>query len=67
MIEYWTATGHAFPGEHVEFSVKVDTDLYALAKAKTSVQSLEVSRDGLQFATFSSDRQATANKAFATF
>ena len=56
MIEYWTSEGHAFPAEGVDFSSKLDTDLYALAKAKTEVHSLEVSRDGTQFATFSSDR-----------
>lgn len=56
MIEYWRSTGHSFPEEDVDFSSKLDTDLYAHAKAKTTVQSLEVSRDGSQFVTFSSDR-----------
>ena len=56
MIEYWRSSGHAFPEEDVDFSSKLDTDLYAHAKAKVAVQSLEVSRDGLQFVTFSSDR-----------
>lgn len=56
MIEYWRSTGHSFPEEDVEFSSKLDTDLYAHAKAKTAVQSLEISRDGSQFVTFSSDR-----------
>ena len=56
MIEYWTGEGHAFPSEGVDFSSKLDTDLYVLAKAKTGVHSLEVSRNGTQFATFSSDR-----------
>lgn len=56
MIEYWRSTGHSFPEEDVEFSSKLDTDLYAHAKAKTTVQSLEVSQDGAQFVTFSSDR-----------
>lgn len=60
MIDYWTAEGHAFPEQELEFTVKVDTDLYALAKAKTSVQSLEVSRDGSEFATISADRQRTS-------
>lgn len=57
MIDYWTAEGHAFPEQEVDFTVKLETDLYALAKAKTGVQSLEVSRDGSQFATISADRQ----------
>lgn len=56
MIEYWRASGHSFPEEDVNFRSKLDTDLYALAKAKTTAQSLEVSRDGSQFVTFSPDR-----------
>ena len=32
------------------------TDLYALAKAKTSAHSIDVSRDGTKFVTFSADR-----------
>lgn len=56
IIEYWRSSGHAFPEADVSFSSKLDTDLYALAKAKARVHSLEVSRDGAQFATFSSDR-----------
>ncbi|KAK9907373.1 hypothetical protein WJX75_002432 [Coccomyxa subellipsoidea] len=57
MIEYWRSTGHVFPEEDVDFSSKLDTDLYAHAKAKTAVQSLEVSRGGSQFVTWSSDRR----------
>ncbi len=60
MIEYWRSTGQAFPEEDVDFSSKLDTDLYAHAKAKTAVQSLEVCRDGSQFVTFSSDRCSTS-------
>lgn len=59
MIEYWRSTGHVFPEEDVDFSSKLDTDLYAHAKAKTAVQSLEVSRGGSQFVTWSSDRYSS--------
>lgn len=56
MIEYWSGTDYTFPQEAVTFKLKLDTDLYALAKAKTSSKSLEISKDGSQFATFSMDR-----------
>lgn len=57
LIEYWSGTDYAFPQEAVTFKLKLDTDLYALAKAKTSSKSLEISKDGSQFATFSTDRR----------
>ncbi len=56
MIEYWSADGYGFPEEAVDFSIKMDTDLYALPKAKAMAQSLEISADGSQFAIWSSDR-----------
>ena len=34
----------------------VPADLYALVKAKTSAHSIDVSRDGSKFVTFSADR-----------
>ena len=57
MIEYWTGSDYTFPQDAVTFQLKLDTDLYAMAKAKTSSKSLEISKDGSQFATFSTDRQ----------
>ena len=59
MIEYWSGTDCTFPQDAVNFKLKLDTDLYALAKAKTSSKSLELSKDGSQFAIFSTDRQAS--------
>ena len=56
VIEYWDAGSHAFPADAVTFDSKLDTDLYALAKAKTTAASLDVSRDGTQFAMFCADR-----------
>jgi peptidylprolyl isomerase domain and WD repeat-containing protein 1 len=57
VIEYWDAGSHAFPSDTVSFDSKLDTDLYALAKAKTLAASLDVSRDGSQFAMFCADRR----------
>lgn len=56
MIEYWSGSDYSFPQDQVSFTMKLDTDLFALAKAKTSSKSLEISKDGTQFATFSTDR-----------
>jgi len=56
IIEYWDATSHAFPGKAVSFGSRLDTDLYALAKAQTRALSLAVSCDGAQFAAFCADR-----------
>lgn len=56
MIEYWSGTTLGFPGDAVAFRFKLDTDLYALAKAKTAARSLEVSRDGAQFSVVAADR-----------
>ncbi|CAI7799569.1 unnamed protein product [Closterium sp. NIES-53] len=57
MIEYWSADTYTFPAASVRFKYKTDTDLYALAKAKTTAPSLEISPDGSQFATVSPDRR----------
>ncbi|CAI5981363.1 unnamed protein product [Closterium sp. NIES-65] len=57
MIEYWSADTYTFPAASVRFKYKTDTDLYALAKAKTTAPSLEIAPDGSQFATVSPDRR----------
>ncbi|WIA40575.1 hypothetical protein OEZ86_013916 [Tetradesmus obliquus] len=54
-IEYWSCDDYKHPSAAVSFSMKMDTDLFALAKAKTHARSLEVSRDGSQFAAFCAD------------
>jgi hypothetical protein len=56
MIEYWSGSDYAFPQDQVAFRMKLDTDLFALAKAKATSKSLEISKDGSQFAIFSTDR-----------
>lgn len=47
-VEYWTLDG-AHP-ENVQFEHKVETDLYALAKAKATPVSLELSRSAFSIA-----------------
>jgi peptidylprolyl isomerase domain and WD repeat-containing protein 1 len=41
-IEYWSCEDYKHPAAAVRFAMKMDTDLFALAKAKTSARSLEV-------------------------
>lgn len=56
MIEYWSPHGSfGFPTDAVAFSSKLDTDLYALAKAKAVPRSLDLSPDGVQFSVVASD------------
>ncbi|KAG2449525.1 hypothetical protein HYH02_005667 [Chlamydomonas schloesseri] len=66
MIEMWCGTGYGYPepdtssGQAVPrlaWSSKLDTDLFDLAKAKTVAKSLEVSRDGQQFAMVCADKR----------
>ena len=56
LIEYWDIHDHKFPEGAVKFLYKTETDLFALAKAKTRAGSLSVSPDGSQFAMFCADR-----------
>ena len=66
VIEYWSpATYEAPAADEVEFRFKLDTDLYALAKAKTKALSMEVSHDGEQFSTLGPDRKVRVFR-FAT-
>lgn len=58
MIEYWDINTFAQPSaEKLTFSLKSDTDLYDLAKARAVPYSLAVTKNGLIFSTFSSDKQ----------
>jgi hypothetical protein len=41
-IEYWSCEDYKHPAAAVKFAMKMDTDLFALAKAKTAARSLEV-------------------------
>ncbi|KAK1435088.1 hypothetical protein QVD17_00848 [Tagetes erecta] len=57
IIDYWDAATLQFPETGVNFNLKSDTDLFAIAKCKTSVSAIEVSVDGKQFAITSPDRR----------
>ncbi|CAM6084521.1 unnamed protein product [Calypogeia fissa] len=57
LLEYWSPDSLLFPDHSVQFKFKTETDLYSLAKAKTTVSALEVTVDGKQFVTTSPDRR----------
>uniref|UniRef100_A0A061RJB2 peptidylprolyl isomerase n=1 Tax=Tetraselmis sp. GSL018 TaxID=582737 RepID=A0A061RJB2_9CHLO len=57
MIDYWDAASFEFPKDTVHFEYKLDTDMYALAKAKTTAPAIDVSRDGSKFVSFCADRK----------
>ncbi|XP_051202469.1 peptidyl-prolyl cis-trans isomerase CYP71 [Lolium perenne] len=57
LLEYWSPSTLKFPEDAVNFRLKTDTNLFELAKCKTSVSAIEVSNDGTQFAVTSPDRR----------
>ncbi|XP_028808292.1 peptidyl-prolyl cis-trans isomerase CYP71 [Neltuma alba] len=57
LIEYWNPTTLQFPEDEVNFKLKSDTNLFDIAKCKTSVSTIEVSPDGKQFSITSPDRR----------
>ena len=60
MIEYWSSdTGAVITSSNsiINFKFKSDTNLYSLAKAKTSPTSLVISPNGEQFVLTSKDKQ----------
>lgn len=57
VIDFWSPDGYGFPQDEVSFTSKLDTDLYALAKAKVAAHSLEISPDGSRFVVVASDRK----------
>ncbi|XP_062172482.1 peptidyl-prolyl cis-trans isomerase CYP71 isoform X1 [Alnus glutinosa] len=57
IIEYWSPATFEFPENEVNFRLKSDTDLFEIAKCKTSVSAIEVSPDGKQFSITSPDRR----------
>lgn len=57
LIEYWNPTTLQFPEDKVNFRLKSDTNLFEIAKCKTSVSTIEVSPDGKQFSITSPDRR----------
>jgi peptidylprolyl isomerase domain and WD repeat-containing protein 1 len=65
VLEYWSPETFAFPSGAVDFEMKVETDLYALAVAKAPARSLEVSPDGARFAAVCADAKVRVFR-FAT-
>ncbi|KAG4978586.1 hypothetical protein JHK86_038060 [Glycine max] len=57
IIEYWSPATLQFPENEVNFKLKSDTNLFEIAKCKTSVSAIEVSPDGKQFSITSPDRR----------
>jgi len=41
-IDYWGATSYKFPEDLVNFDLKMDTNLFELARLKTSAKNMEV-------------------------
>ena len=56
VLEYWSGSTYSFPADAVSFRSKLDSDLYALAKAKAQARHLEISKNGVHFAVICSDR-----------
>ncbi|KAJ8498214.1 hypothetical protein OPV22_008766 [Ensete ventricosum] len=57
VIEYWCPDKLQFPENGVSFKYKTDTNLFDIAKCKTTVSAIEVSPNGSQFAITSPDRR----------
>ncbi|KAK1275108.1 Peptidyl-prolyl cis-trans isomerase-like 2 [Acorus gramineus] len=57
VIEYWCPATLKFPESGVKFRLKSDTNLFEIAKCKTTISAIEVSPDGSQFAITSPDRK----------
>jgi len=65
-IEYWAGTGYGAPtAPAVSWTMKLDTSLFDLAKAKTTARSLDLSLDGSQFAMCCADSRVRVFR-FAT-
>jgi peptidylprolyl isomerase domain and WD repeat-containing protein 1 len=56
-LEYWLPPTLKFPEDVVRFHLKTDTNLFEIAKCKTSVSAIEVSNDGGQFVVTSPDHR----------
>uniref|UniRef100_A0A0E0IFR1 peptidylprolyl isomerase n=1 Tax=Oryza nivara TaxID=4536 RepID=A0A0E0IFR1_ORYNI len=57
LLEYWSPSTLKFPEDAVNFRLKTDTNLFEIAKCKTSVSAIEMSNDGTQFVVTSPDRR----------
>lgn len=57
IIEYWSTEDYALSKDERHFASKMDTDLFALLKAKTTCRSLAISPDGEKFACYCDDQK----------
>lgn len=57
VIEYWDVDNFSLPSERIQFTFKMDTDLFDLAKVRTIPTSICISQQGHVFATLSRDKQ----------
>jgi peptidylprolyl isomerase domain and WD repeat-containing protein 1 len=55
IIEYWSSKDFELSKHKGHFASKMETDLFALARAKTTAAALAISPDGSKFATYSKD------------
>ncbi|KAJ1482074.1 hypothetical protein T484DRAFT_1805317, partial [Baffinella frigidus] len=56
LIEFWSPATLK-PPDGVSYKYKSETDLYDLAKAKTTAYSIDISPDGQLFACMCADKQ----------
>lgn len=61
-IEYWSSVTYQLSNDERHFVSKLDTDLFAVARAKASIWSLALTLDGSRFATYSSDHKVRVFK-----
>ncbi|KAK8808396.1 hypothetical protein WA158_008297 [Blastocystis sp. Blastoise] len=57
IIDYWNPKTGLFPADIVEFKLKTSTNLYDIARQKSSPVSITISPDGELFAVMASDSQ----------
>ena len=58
VIEYWSPQDGSFPSpDKIDFTMKLETSLFDMAKEKVFALSLEVSIDGEQMVLYGSDKK----------
>ncbi len=57
MIEYWSPDDYQLSKDERHFASMMDTDLFALARGKSTAWTLAVAPDGSRFALFCSDQK----------
>lgn len=62
IIEYWSPTTFQLSKDGRHFQSKLETDLFALARATAHALSLDISSDGSRFVIYSSDHKVRVFK-----